>query len=858
MRILKHDYLIIALAAPLLFIACADNDVYDPDKVRPVAPVENPLGDDFVAPDGFDWSMLATVKLNIEVKDKFNGQYKYLIEIFTRNPLSDATATPLAAGYAKSGTNYTTEISIPKSIEHLFIRQTDPKQRQTVYQYVPPKDGNMLNCQLYYPVSQTRTLNVPGKSGWDRISSLVKEYGEEQETSINKLAENPEFEPYSNNQLKNGAVYVIKSGDVFSGQLTNYNGKATVIVRGTWNMNSTPQGLDIYVTNGGQITGQPYMGDRCSLEIQKGGFINSQSFQTQTNIPVKNFGTFKVSGNISFNNGSSLYNDKDATLTTTANINFGQAQITVRNFGTLTAQNAKDINSGVIYNAENATFTIVQDVDATSTQILNHGVMQVGAFKTNSNLNSIIANYGTGTIIADKVIGGAIVINDNLFELNTFDCNNHTAATLYNNCTLIAKTSIVLGNLIMDSGSIIGKRISDKEWESAPTVRIINETTQELYNGSIIKAINFYTGNTCTIIGSKTEEASMIQAQKFIYTGTTHMKENLILDREKEYYNEEPVPSNNPWMVDKAATVVTTEYGTASNPINNCSGTVYPGNPGTIDPEDPPKTDTGDNTIYTYAFEDQWPAYGDFDMNDAIITIDKISTTNKDKQVSIQGHVRAVGASRKTGIGIQFLNVKSSGVTISGKVQSGNPIFEAGQNNPVVILCTNAHKFCKPNITDNDFAFYCTVPGDNSEGDGAEFEIKMMFPTAEEAAQAANIKNIDVFIITQDSHGSTGRTEIHMPHYAPTNLGATKLFGMGNDASEYNNMLKLPKKGYYLSTEGLAWSICIPYTEVWKWPKEYNPITNVYPKFKDWVINGGKAEDLNWISDHNNNIFVKP
>ena len=40
-------------------------------------------------------------------------------------------------------------------------------------------------------------------------------------------------------------------------------------------------------------------------------------------------------------------------------------------------------------------------------------------------------------------------------------------------------------------------------------------------------------------------------------------------------------------MVDKAATVVTTEYGTASNPINNCSGTVYPGNPGTIDPEDP-------------------------------------------------------------------------------------------------------------------------------------------------------------------------------------------------------------------------------------------------------------------------------
>ena len=104
MRIRKHDCLIITLAAPLFLAACADKDVYNPDKVRPIAPVENPLGKDFVAPDGFDWSMITTVKLNIEVKDEFNGQYNYLIEVFTSNPLSDKTATPLAAGYAKSGT----------------------------------------------------------------------------------------------------------------------------------------------------------------------------------------------------------------------------------------------------------------------------------------------------------------------------------------------------------------------------------------------------------------------------------------------------------------------------------------------------------------------------------------------------------------------------------------------------------------------------------------------------------------------------------------------------------------------------------------------------------------------------------
>ena len=145
MRIRKHDYLVIALAAPLFLAACADKDVYDPNKVRPIAPVENPLGEDFVAPEGFDWSMITTVKLNVEVKDLFNGQYNYLVEVFTSNPLSNETATPLSAGYAKHGSNYIAEISVPKATTHLFIRQTDPKQRKEIFEYAVPKDGETIN-----------------------------------------------------------------------------------------------------------------------------------------------------------------------------------------------------------------------------------------------------------------------------------------------------------------------------------------------------------------------------------------------------------------------------------------------------------------------------------------------------------------------------------------------------------------------------------------------------------------------------------------------------------------------------------------------------------------------------------------
>lgn len=79
-----------------------------------------------------------------------------------------------------------------------------------------------------------------------------------------------------------------------------------------------------------------------------------------------------------------------------------------------------------------------------------------GTIQTNSNLNTIIANYSTGTIMADKLSGGALTINDNFFEVNTFDYKNHTDAILYNNCTFIAKKSFSFTQLVLDNGSITG------------------------------------------------------------------------------------------------------------------------------------------------------------------------------------------------------------------------------------------------------------------------------------------------------------------------------------------------------------------------------------------------------------------
>ena len=123
--------------------------------------------------------MINAINLNVEVKDEFNGRYKYLIEVFTDNPISNAGVTPIAAGTANKNKSYNTEISISKATTRLFIRQTDPKQRKEVYEYTIPENGGTMNCKLFYISTGTRAASGVTSSsnsafeGKNRMSRLI-------------------------------------------------------------------------------------------------------------------------------------------------------------------------------------------------------------------------------------------------------------------------------------------------------------------------------------------------------------------------------------------------------------------------------------------------------------------------------------------------------------------------------------------------------------------------------------------------------------------------------------------------------------------------------------------------------------
>lgn len=839
MKSLKRFCIVAVFTTPFLLTACMDNDVYDPSKIKPAEPTKNPFGEDITVPEGFSWSIINSVNLNVEVKDDFQGQYQYLIEVFTANPLPIESATPFAAGYANQNTSYTTKIDIPKTVTRLFIRQTDPNQRKEVYEYAVPQNGGTLNCRLYHVASATRTMTRGtghgGTSGWDEITDP----GYTEETYTIPSVSAPII---SGNQLESGSAFVIKPGEIHSGVLHSYNGaNATVYVQGTWDVTGiqiAPQGIDIIVLNGGKIysrSGTFMISDKSSLTVQNGGTVDCDNFNTAANVVVKNFGNIhaqRVEGGNGFNTGTTLYN------------------------------------------AEDANFQVDGKFQITDACIYNHGTIRLDSEKgyliSNNSINCLIANYTEATIKGNTMEGGATIVNSGLIEVNTLIDNNSSDA-LYNNCMLVVRSTFKFRHVVLDKGSITGGKVDEtNEWLPVPCIESQTDAKFTLIDGSMIKAKKFdvLSGNVVfKATNQNNTDKSMIKVEEYLkFHEPTHAQllGNLVVEGTIK-------GTENPYNQLQANESVNTGFDESKYTIETCGGIFNEGDEG-LPPSDPTiPVEIEDGATYTYAFEDQWPVYGDFDMNDLVISIDKKSLTTQDKKLKIQGRIRAVGAGRNIGAGIRFLNVNASSITsVEGKTQStnGNKValsFESGQKYPVIILCDDAHKFC--GNPDGDKTFFCTDPSASSQyntGDGANFEVTMEFNSEAEAQKAYAINNIDVFIINRAASKDISRTEVHVAGYAPTDVANMSQFGTANDASKPNANFNSPAKGNYISIDGLAWGICIPLIKgsndqpnVWAWPRETSIITAAYPQFKTWITSNG-ADAKDWATHPSGHIFVKP
>ncbi|WP_293956044.1 MULTISPECIES: LruC domain-containing protein [unclassified Sphingobacterium] len=277
---------------------------------------------------------------------------------------------------------------------------------------------------------------------------------------------------------------------------------------------------------------------------------------------------------------------------------------------------------------------------------------------------------------------------------------------------------------------------------------------------------------------------------------------------------------------DKSTVVI---QGTSCNAGgNNASG----GNP-----TDQTVTEVNLGT-YSYAFEDNWPSIGDYDMNDFVVdvAITKVqNAANKVTKVKLINKIRSVGAKNRLAAAIQLdgvlaTNVKSVKYSNTNLVGQNLPLgsngVESNQKYAVITICDDAHRA----FGISDTQFISTVNGSYQP---VESEVVIEFTTPLDNFTYADLNS---FIVT-NGYKVNSRSEIHLVGYK----GTDKM----NKALVENQTSKgrLSANDPFKSSKGEPWGLCVPVSFIY--PNEYKKITGVYPKFEGWALSGG-SQNLDW------------
>jgi LruC domain-containing protein len=226
------------------------------------------------------------------------------------------------------------------------------------------------------------------------------------------------------------------------------------------------------------------------------------------------------------------------------------------------------------------------------------------------------------------------------------------------------------------------------------------------------------------------------------------------------------------------------------------------------------------------AFEDLWPAYGDYDCNDLVMDFQYQIVTNAQNLVVdliLRYQVMAAGASLNNGFGIVLNTLSSNVESVTGCVNLGNAVtldpkgFEIGHTDKTVVIPVDAVNSLLGTGMVN------TIIGGNTVQTSVDtVTIHFGIPQATIGTPPYN-----PFIFVNQ----TRSYEIHLKDEPPTDMADPDYFGTYNDASD-------PALGYYYrSSTGLPWAFEIPIS--FDYPVESVDILQAYLHFAEWAESSG-------------------
>lgn len=238
------------------------------------------------------------------------------------------------------------------------------------------------------------------------------------------------------------------------------------------------------------------------------------------------------------------------------------------------------------------------------------------------------------------------------------------------------------------------------------------------------------------------------------------------------------------------------------------------------DPKDPEPTETLKGI---YAFEDLWPAKGDYDMNDVMVRYDyaqEINTENRIKSESFIFKTFQNYASLQNGLAVKMENGSAAPSSIKCEIR------KAGENG----------------FTETDFTYETAgnvflLTDDVKQNMGAEY--KLTFTYATPIAKGATAKP---FIYRNTTDGK--RWEVHIVGEAPTSKIDTSYFNIAgsDDASKPDKGIYYVRSGNYPFAFFLAGANEKNLEKMLIRSNESKKIDELYPGYNNWVNGGGSAD----------------
>ncbi len=798
----KAAILLLGMAAFVVYTSCVDSNknYYDPDLREP-----NPMGEDVVAPDGFDWATSATIQLTVDVADSFNGQYFYVVEVFDGNPYIEQ-ANLLKKGVAKKGQSFVTELTVSHAIPTIYIRQTAPNGLSETRSF--STDTSVIRCDF----NATGTKAVSAKMASTRAFIAMDAPDHNDKTLF------PDVAPVD------ATVW---------GQSQEY-GKSYKVTSATTEINCWTGNVNLYVTENATLSSL-YLTGGCKLYILPGVTLTfngdcANNGQYNCLISTGKNATLKVNGLLKVDNNYKLFN-----------------------LGTLQVNNLTCTNTSFFYNG--ATTQVAETLDGT-------------------NYGTNMLNGADGTLISKNILlsGGSHFINYGI--VNTQDTKlDATNGSWENSGEWTSGSMEVKGwnEFALNRCKLLVKEVLD-----------LNETILTIDGGAQVKCQKLLMNNTRIDLGSKSlfevtelatykyqtpdrgfkgtgAEKALLKIKKAVASAGVENNSNLIhyAGNLMVVCDDHPAAEIDPSNIRWTLTAGAAWSNEAENPVQidktacNEGTSITPGP--IVEPTFPIEVASSD--YYTMLFEDQWPYYGDYDMNDAVFGISdltyEMNSNNKVKKVSFTVTIKAVGAAKFYAGAVMLDKVLASNVqTIAYTSNNKKPStffrtntagVEEGQTNAVIPLFDDIHALF--NLADSNPFVNTIVGSPNNTTNLPVIEVTVHLKDEMEESNF-NINHINFFIVIDKF---SPRREVHLAGYRPTDLINTAYYGNNDDATS------IAHGKYFISKENLAWTIMVP--GAIKWPQEYKNIQLAYPDFKAWVTSGGTQKKTWWTNINEEYIF---